>query len=91
MRYARGVFVLQNNYYSQEEVKIIFQSTYCDEGNSEKVHEYRLIDGSVRTDPKNLYIKGTVKICIGDYISRMMPVDAFYDNSGKIPEDFSEM
>lgn len=77
LRYANGPLVLQNNYYEQEEVKIRFQNTYGDGETVEKVPDYRLIDGSVIADPNGLYAKGTVKICKGDRISRMMPVDAF--------------
>lgn len=87
LRYARGPFVLQNNYYKQEEVKICFQNTYNVEENSDKVPEYTLIDGSIISDPDKLYPRGTVKICIGDCISMMMPVDAFYQDDTETPNN----
>ena len=80
LRYAERAVVLQNNYYKQEEVKIGFYNTYSDEDKIEMVPEYRLIDGSIVVDPQRLYAKGTVKICKGDCISRMMPVDAYYEH-----------
>ena len=86
LRYANGPFVLQNNYYEKEEVKIRFQNTYSDGEKEEKVSEYKLIDGSVISDPGKLYSKGTVKICKGDCISRMMPVDAFYQDGAEIDD-----
>ena len=86
LRYANGPFVLQNNYYEKEEVKIRFQNTYGDGEKVEKVPEYKLIDGSVISNPGKLYTKGTVKICKGDCISRMMPVDAFYQDGAEIDD-----
>ncbi len=86
LRYLRSVFVLQNNYYSQEEVKISFENTYEGKENLQKVHEYKLIDGTTVLDQDNVYDKGTVKICRGDCIARMMPVDAFYRNTDDHPK-----
>ena len=80
LRYAKGAVVLQNNYYSQDTVKILLQNTYFEKGSSEKVHEYTLIDGTIVSDPGTFYDRGTIKICRGDHIARMMPVDAFYLN-----------
>ena len=81
LRYPRGPFVLQNNHYSQEEVKILLENTYASKETLQKVHEYKLIDGTIVSDQNNLYDEGTVKICKGDCIARMMPVEAFYPDT----------
>ena len=86
LRYAKGAVVLQNNYYSQDAVKILLQNTYFEKGSSEKVHEYTLIDGTIVSDPGTFYDRGTIKICRGNCIARMMPVDAFYPPSNEAPK-----
>ena len=78
LRYPKGPFVLQNNYYAQQEVMIYLQNTCPKIDNCQKVSEFKLIDGTVISDQNSLYQKGTVKICKGDCIAVMMPVDAFY-------------
>ena len=81
LRYPRGPFVLQNNHYSQEEVKILLENIFECKEKLQKVHEYKLIDSTTVSDLDNLYDKGTVKICKGDCIARMMPVEAFYPDT----------
>ncbi len=83
LRFINNVFVLKNSYYHQDEVKIYLQNTYSQNEDSQKVPEYRLIDGTIITDSNNLYEKGTVKICKGDCIAQMMPVDVAYKDGEK--------
>lgn len=83
LRFANNIFVLENSYYHQDEVKIYLQNTYSQNKDSEKVPEYRLIDGTIVLDSNNLYEKGTVKICKGDCIAQMMPVDVAYKDGEK--------
>jgi dUTPase len=86
LRYPEGVRVLQNNYYSQEEVKISLQNIYAERDTAKKVHEYKLIDGTTVSDQGSLYDRGTVKICKGDCIAHMMPVEAFYADKEAEPK-----
>ncbi len=86
LKYAKGVRVLQNNYYFQEEVKIYLQNINTEEEDPQQVHEYRLIDGTTVLDLENSYYTGTIKINKGDCIARMMPVEAFYPNIEDVPE-----
>lgn len=86
LRYPQRAFVLQNNYYSGEEVKIYLQNMYPGKDPGHKVPEYKLIDGTVITDHNNFYEKETVKICKGDCIARMMLVDAFYLDIDDVPK-----
>lgn len=87
LRFINNVFVLENNYYHQDEVKIYLQNTYSINKDSPKTTKYRLIDGTIISDSNNLYEKGTVKICKGDCIAWMMPVDAAYSNKDEIPKE----
>ena len=86
LRFANNVFVLENDYYYQGEVKIHLQNNYSLNKDSKKVPEYKLIDGTIVSDSNNLYEKGTVKICKGDCIAQMMPVDAAYNGVKKPTE-----
>ena len=87
LRFPGVCMVLENRYYFKDEVKIYLQNTYCLKGETKKVSEYKLIDGTKVIDPhKLLYIEGTVKICKGDCIAQMMPVDAAYLNEDEIPK-----
>ena len=83
LRFKNNVFVLENSYYHQDEVKINLQNTYSQNKDSQKVSEYRLIDATIVLDSNNLYEKGTVKICKGDCIAQMMPVDAAFKDGEK--------
>ena len=82
-RHSKSVIVLQNNYYSREEIKIFLQNTYNEKENPQKVHEYRRIDGSIVSGQNNFYDRGTVKICKGDCIAHMMPVAPFNSDNEK--------
>ena len=88
LRYAKGIMVLQNNNYSQDAVKILLQNSCVVKESPEKVHEYTFIDGTIVSDSGTLYDRGTIKICRGNCIARMMPVDAFYPNTEDIPDKF---
>ena len=83
LRFKNSVFVLENSYYHQGEVKIYLQNTFSQNKGSQKVPEYRLIDGTLVSDSYDLYEKGTVKICKGDCIAQMMSVDAAYKDGEK--------
>ncbi len=83
LRFKNNVFVLENSYYYQDEVKIYLHNTYSQNKDYHKVPEYRLIDGTFVSDSHNLYEKGTVKICKGDCIAQMMPVDVAYKDGEK--------
>lgn len=87
LRFINNVFVLKNSYYHQDEVKIYLQNTYSQNEDSPKVPDYRLIDGTIVSDSSNLYEKGTVKICKGDCIAQMMPVDAASSNTDGRPKE----
>ena len=78
--YANNVFVKENSYYFQDELKIKLKNTYSPEDDGEKVYEYKLLDGTIIKDQNHLYVKGTVKICSGDCISHMMEVTAACNN-----------
>ncbi len=83
LRFINNVFVLKNRYYHQDEVKIYLQNTYSQSKDSQKTPKYRLIDGTIVSDPGNVYVEGTVKICKGDCIAHMMPVAPFYPDNEK--------
>lgn len=82
--FPEGCKVIENSYYSKEEVKIYLQNTYTLKEGSKKVHEYKLIDGNVIAESQKLYTEGTVKICKGDCIACMLPVAAAYSNGDEI-------
>ncbi len=86
LRFMNYVFVLENSYYHQDEVKIYLQNTYPHNKDFKKVPEYKLIDGTIISDTNNLFVEGTVKICKGDLIAWMKPVDAAYKSKGEIPK-----
>ena len=79
--YPNHAFVLQNNYYHQEELKIRFKNSCAINADAKRVCEYKLIDGTIVSDSNNLYNEGTVKICKGDCIALMKQVPAFYDDT----------
>ena len=83
LRFMNYVFVLENSYYHQDEVKIYLQNTYPHNKDFKKVHEYKLIDGTIISDTNNLFVEGTVKISRGDLIAWMKPVDAAYKDGEK--------
>ena len=87
--YPNHAFVIQNNYYHQEELKIRFKNSYSIKGDAKRVSEYKLIDGTIVTNPNNLYNEGTVKICKGDCIAIMKQVPAFYDETEEANTDSS--
>ena len=69
---------------------IYLQNTCPKIDNCQKVSEFKLIDGTVISDQNSLYQKGTVKICKGDCIAGMMPVDAFYSNTDDPPKKLAK-
>ncbi len=87
--YLNHAFVLQNNYYHQEELKIRFKNSCFIKGDVKRVSEYKLIDGTTVSDPNTLYNEGTVKICKGDCIALMKQVAAFYDETAEPNKDDS--
>ncbi len=86
LRYAKNVFVLENSYYHQEELRIHLKNIYPTKDSIKRVTEYKLIDGSIVTDDNNYFDEGTVKIRKGDLIAWVQPVDAAY-NGVACPED----
>lgn len=86
LSFVGRVKVLENSYYPGDEVKINFNNKYSLKEGSKKVHEYKLLDGTVVSDPNNLYVEGTVKIRKGDCIASMMPVDPAYSETDEIPK-----
>ena len=80
LRYNKGPMILENSYYSGEEVIICLKNIYPVTDDVRKVSEYKLIDGTVVSDPDNLYDEGTVKVCKGDCLAHITVVDAFYND-----------